>query len=531
MSQRAGSGPVHQRVREQARRDPAARAVIDAEGALSYGELDEASGRVAAALVAAGARPDDRICLLIPKSAHAVAAILGVLRAGCVYVPLDPASPPARLAQVVRTSAPSILLARPDRARLAADCLKELAPHERPGVLDLAAALAAPADGDGPDSPGAPNGLAYLLFTSGSTGRPKGVAIGHANVEHFVTWANEHFGLGPQDRVSGHSPLHFDLSVWDVFGALTAGAELHLVPDQANLLPERTAAFIRDAQLTQWFSVPSVLTAMAGRDVLSRVELPHLRRLIWCGEVFPASGVRYFAERLPRVRMTNLYGPTEATIASSYYEVENRPWPEDAAVPLGLPVPGEQLRVCGPDRAPVPAGTIGDLYIGGAGLGPGYWRDPQRTAEAYHESPPGSGLRWYRTGDLASVDATGLFHFHGRQDRQIKSRGHRIELDDIEVALSALPEVEQCAVIAVPDERSGQCEIAAVCVPAPGFEPTSAALRGALAQRLPPYMLPRAWRFVPKLPTSQSGKIDRRALADTLERPGPAAVPRNEEQR
>ena len=166
---------------------------------------------------------------------------------------------------------------------------------------------------------------AYILFTSGSTGTPKGVVITHHNVSEFVAWANGHFGVADDDRQSAHSPLHFDLSVYDLFGTLAAGAELHLVPPEVNLLPNKVTQFIRDHQLTQWFSVPSVLNAIASRDVLREGDFPALRRLLWCGEVLPTPTLIYWMERLPHVRFTNLYGPTETTIASSFYTVPSTP--------------------------------------------------------------------------------------------------------------------------------------------------------------------------------------------------------------
>src|SRR5213078_2537104 len=195
--------------------------------------------------------------------------------------------------------------------------------------------------GSWPDEPPAsvnsPRDPAHILFTSGSTGIPKGVVITHENVEHFVTWANSYFGTLPGDRVSGHPPLHFDLSTFDVFGTFASGAQLHLVPPEINLLPNALAEFIRVSELTQWFSVPSLLSYLAKFDVVQFNDFPTLRRLLWCGEVFPTAALRYWMARLPHVTFTNLYGPTETTIASSYYTVPTCPEHDGVAIPIGTP--------------------------------------------------------------------------------------------------------------------------------------------------------------------------------------------------
>src|SRR5439155_1251806 len=237
--------------------------------------------------------------------------------------------------------------------------------------------------GDPLDYRNTPAHPAHILFTSGSTGTPKGVIIPHSNVIHFVEWARRYFNLGPTDRVSGHPPLHFDLSTFDVYGTFASGAQLHLVPPEINLLPTALAKFIRDAELTQWFSVPSLLSYMAKFDVVRFNDFPALRRLLWCGEVFPTPALRYWMTRLPHATFTNLYGPTETTIASSYYTVPTCPEDESEAIPIGTPCEGEELLVLSETLRPVSPGEVGNLYIRGVGLSPGYWRDPEKTRAAF----------------------------------------------------------------------------------------------------------------------------------------------------
>jgi amino acid adenylation domain-containing protein len=363
---------------------------------------------------------------------------------------------------------------------------------------------------------------AYILFTSGSTGAPKGVVITHANAMQFIRWAINYFGINPDDRISGHPPLHFDLSVFDIFGALAGGAELHLVSPELNLLPHKLAAFIRDVPLTQWFSVPSILNYVAKFDAVQFNDFPALRRVLWCGEVFPTPALIYWMKRLPHVRFTNLYGPTEATIASSYFTVACCPEDEKTTIPIGTPCPGEELLVLDENLAPVPAGKVGDLYIRGVGLSPGYWQDPEKTAAAFLTCPNntnGSG-RIYKTGDLAKIGNDGLVYFLGRADSQIKSRGYRIELGEIEAALNSFEVLKECAVVAINTNGFEGTTICAAYVPQPESDIALGSLRRELGKLLPNYMMPAKWMGLDKLPQNANGKIDRRALRERFQEDG-----------
>jgi amino acid adenylation domain-containing protein len=355
--------------------------------------------------------------------------------------------------------------------------------------------------------------VAHILFTSGSTGEPKGVMITHANVSAFVSWANDYFGTRPGDRISGHPPLHFDLSTFDIYGTFRAGAELHLVPAD-TLLPRHLGEFITSHALTQWFCVPSTMTYMAQFGGLTDGGFPTLERVLWCGEVLPTPVLAQWMRAVPQATFTNLYGPTEATIASSYYTVPGIPADDTAPIPIGTPCAGEELFVVSGRGQPAQQGDIGELCIAGAGLSPGYWRDPQRTSAQFAADPrPGRDReRAYRTGDLARVGEDGLLHFLGRTDSQIKSRGYRIELGEIEAAVNALAEVGECAVVAVKSDGFDGTTICCAYAPANGVRLEPPAMRIALAASLPAYMLPTRWAPMDALPRNGSGKIDRRAL-------------------
>jgi len=516
---------LHDFVAAQAARQRHATAVVMRGDRLSYGELESASNRLARVLLATGCRPGDRVCLASPKSPWTIVGMLATLKIGGIYVPLDVASPPARVARIVVSADPACILASGDAAERLIDklgSLELLQDGPRIGWLDRSAPTGAAFGLDAilraSEAPvpgrGAPQDPAHILFTSGSTGEPKGVVITHANVLAFVEWAMRRFGTVPSDRVSGHSPFHFDLSTFDIYGAFAAGAQLHLVPPDATLSPKTLAEFIRESELTQFFAVPTALAYMARFDVVRTGDFPALKRLLWCGEVLPTPVLAYFMRRLPHVEFTNLYGPTEATIASSHHTVRQCPSNEQEPIPIGSACDGEELLVLDDDLAPVAPGTIGQLYIRGVGLSPGYWRDPEKSRDAFvTQARDGSAIRRaYRTGDLAKIGDDGLVRFVGRADSQIKSRGYRIELGEIEAAANTLEGLIECAVVAVETHDFDGHAICLAYVCARATEVTPPRLREQLASLLPAYMLPSRWLRLDVLPKNQNGKIDRRAL-------------------
>lgn len=488
---------------------PTAISIVHGDERWTFAELAARAAALADRLVENDVRRADRVCLLADKTPEAIAAMLAIASIGAVYVPLEPASPSPRLARMLRTLAPCHLLAQSRHANLAGECseiLGDCAPRIH-WLEHVEAATSATLRVDA-----RPDDVAVILFTSGSTGDPKGVPLTHEGIAHFVEWSNGYFAPSPGDRLSCHPPLCFDASLWDVFRSLSSGAQLHLVPAAASLLPTKLADFIRSSRITQWASVPSMLAAMAARDVLFPEDFPDLRKVIWYGEVFATRALRYWMSRLPHVEFTNTYGPTEASITVSTYRVPAIPRDDDDVLPIGQPVTGKQMLVLDDERRPVPAGVVGDLYVGGAGISPGYWQDPARTAAAFVELEPGSGQRWYFTGDRAAIDRNGVTWFHGRIDRQVKSRGCRIELDEIACALSGVAGLAESAIVAVPAPAFGGVRICAAYAPVPGTERAPSAIRADLVKLLPSYMLPTRWLVVDELPKNRNGKVDHRAL-------------------
>lgn len=515
-------------VAASAERTPERCAIFDEDGAIAYGDLERRANRLARALIALGCRRGDRVAFAVPKSIDAIVCQIATLKAGAAYLPIDPAGPARRAAKILDACEPVCVIVGPASAAMIADATALTS--ARPRIVwmsaDAPTRLAvdlrrADLDAFDPEPPAVARGeddLAHILFTSGSTGDPKGVTITHANARAFVDWGVDFFGIDASDRVSGHSPLHFDLSTFDIFGAFSAGAELHPTPARLNLLANKLVDFMRARRLTQWFSTPSPLVLIAKADLVRQDDLPELKRLLWCGEVFPTPSLRTWMNRLPHVRFTNLYGPTEATIASTYHALDAAPAADDARVPIGRPCDGEDALVLGADMKPTPVGELGDLYLSGVGLSPGYWRDPAKTDAAFFEADLEDGpRRLYRTGDLAMRGEDGLLYFAGRKDAQVKTRGFRVELGEIEAAIGGLGLPMEAVVVSYP---AGGFEGAAICcafAPEPGLDVTPAELRLRLKDRLPSYMTPSRWRRFDALPRNANGKCDRVALRRLFE--------------
>ncbi len=518
------AAPVHALFDAQAARTPDAVAVAHRGGTLTYGELSRASSRLAHALRARGVGPESRVGVCVERSPEMLVAILGALKAGAAYVPLDPQYPRERLALMVEDSGISVLLTRerlfaalPGSA--AADVVFLDADRER---IDAQ-----------PDTPpGAPvfaEGTAYVIYTSGSTGRPRGVAVPHGALAGFTAAAREAYGVGAEDRVLQFASIAFDASAEEIWPALLSGARLVLRTEE---MLDSARAFL-DACGEQGITLLDLPTAywhelVAGLADGEGGELPDSVRLVIIGgERALPERLRAWRERFGgRVRLVNTYGPTEATVVATLCELHGG---DDAAggprhVPIGRPLGHARAYVLDARGEPAPVGVPGELHLGGGGLARGYLGDPARTAERFVPDPfsGAAGARLYRTGDRVRWLPDGTLEFIGRVDHQVKIRGFRVEPGEVESVLARQPGVEDAAVVARED-GPGQLRLVAYVVPERGAAPSVATLRAALRGELPPYMLPAAWVVLDALPLTRNGKVDRRAL------PAPDAVPAERE--
>ncbi len=523
---------VHDLLARSAERFPERPAVVDGDRVATYAELDAAANRLGRALVDVGVGHGDRVGLYLDKSLEALTGIYGILKVGATYVPLDPAAPPARLGGIARDAGLRVLVTGSEKAEQWPRLIAAGAPVETLVVPNAEQKLEAPAGvrtltsaslaAHDPDPLGgrrrASSDLAYILYTSGSTGTPKGVMLSHLNAMAFVDWAVDEFEVTETDRLSSHAPLHFDLSVLDLFAAASAGAAVVLVPQQLSLFPVELSRWMGEAEISIWYSVPSILTFLVLHGRLQETPLPKLRTILFAGEVFPTKHLHRLMELLPGVRFANLFGPTETNVCT-WYEVPEWKGEPPASIPIGKAIRDVEVFAVGEDGASVPPGEVGELYVRGPTVMQGYWGDEERTRATLLRDWQGSsdGHPVYRTGDLAYVDGNGDWIFLGRRDSQIKSRGYRIELGDIEATLNLHPSVLECAVVAVPDDVVTN-RIKAYVVPRGPLEEDE--LTRFCIERLPRYMAPETYDLRPELPRSSTGKIDRRALADEAVRAG-----------
>jgi amino acid adenylation domain-containing protein len=513
-----------------ARRHPDRHAVESREGTLTYRELDELSGRVAATLSSAGIGRGDRVGILMPKHHRGVAVMLGVLKTGAAYVPVDPSAPARRAALIlVDCAVAALFTTRAHLAQLHEHATElptlrtvilldgtDVPARPDPPTLVPWAAVEAADPAVSRDDVAIETDPAYLLYTSGSTGLPKGVILTHRNAMAFVEWGAAAFDVGPEDRLSNHAPLHFDLSVFDIYVALRSGSCVAIVPDRLAPFPMELARWIDHERITVWYSVPSALTRMLLHGQMERFAYPHLRAVLFAGEVFPIKYLKQVMERFSGARFFNLYGPTETNVCT-YHEVARPLSAESTDIPIGRSCANIECFALTDDAAVASAGETGELLVRGPTVMPGYWGLGERSRTVLPPDPRNDAFeeRVYRTGDLVRVDDHGRFWFLGRKDHMVKSRGYRIELGEIEQALYAHEGVREAAVVPVPDEEIGARLIAFVA-PRDGADLDAAALQAFVAGRIPRHMVPEAIHVREALPRTSTGKTDRQALAATL---------------
>jgi amino acid adenylation domain-containing protein len=492
---------LHRLIEEQVRRTPDAVAVSSERGRLTYAELDRRAGQLALALRRRGVGPDTLVGVCLERSPELVLALYGILKAGGAYVPLDPDYPKDRLAFMAEDAGAPVLLTQAS--------LAGRVPAGGATVLRLDADWPAiAADAGGPVAPPdtTADHIAYMIYTSGSTGRPKGAMVPHRGIVNRLLWMQAEYGLTAADRVLQKTPFSFDVSVWEFFWPLLAGARLVLARPGGHRDSAYLVRLIGEQGVTVLHFVPSMLQVFLDEPGLE--GLTSLRHVICSGEALPWEAQEKFFARVP-ARLHNLYGPTEASVDVTCWEC--RRGDPSRAVPIGRPIWNTRIHVLDERDRPCPVGVPGELCIGGVGLGRGYHNRPELTAAKFiasplPEDPPGARL--YRTGDRARWRADGSLEYLGRFDFQVKLRGQRIEPGEIEAVLLRQPGVTAAAV-ALREDRPGDKRLAAYVSPA-GCD--AEALRGRLRAALPEYMVPATITPLAEMPLSPSGKLDRRAL-------------------
>ncbi|HDS3534881.1 TPA: enterobactin non-ribosomal peptide synthetase EntF [Klebsiella quasipneumoniae subsp. similipneumoniae] len=497
-------------VADQARKTPDAPALADANWQFSYREMRQQVVALAQLLRQRGVKPGDSVAVALPRSVFLTLALHGIVEAGAAWLPLDTGYPDDRLRMMLEDARPSLLIASEDQLARFSDI---------PGLESLCYQQPLAVADDAPLVLSKPDHTAYIIFTSGSTGRPKGVMVGQTAIVNRLLWMQDRYPLSADDVVAQKTPCSFDVSVWEFWWPFIAGARLVMAEPEAHRDPQAMQQFFAHYGVTTTHFVPSMLAAfVASLDADSVAACRTLRRVFCSGEALPTELCREW-ERLTGAPLHNLYGPTEAAVDVSWYPACG---PELAAVtgssvPIGWPVWNTGLRILDAAMRPVPPGVAGDLYLTGIQLAQGYLGRPDLTASRFIADPFAPGERMYRTGDVARWLANGAVEYLGRSDDQLKIRGQRIELGEIDRAMSALPDVAQAVSHACVFNQAAATggdarQLVGYLVSDSGLPLDTAALKARLAEQLPPHMVPVVLMQLAELPLSANGKLDRKAL-------------------
>ncbi|MAE67766.1 MAG: D-alanine--poly(phosphoribitol) ligase [Phycisphaeraceae bacterium] len=494
---------------------------------LTWAQFARRCNALAHCLVAQGVRRRDRVGIYLNKSLDTAIAIYGIMKTGAAYVPLDPSAPVGRLATVAIDCGLSHVVTQPGRrsrlGKMAADCGLQCAVGLDPDpefplrCVGWDEVDEHPGDA-APDVGTMEQDLAYVMYTSGSTGQPKGIMHTHHSGLSYAYWAAQVYEVGPTSRLTNHAPLHFDLATFDYFAGALGGAATIIVPEEVMRLPASYSQLLEDERITTFFTVPFTLVQLLLRGVLDQRDLGALRWIIFGGEPFPVKHLRAIMQALPATRFSNMYGPAEVN-GCTYYHVPPLEEGREEPISIGPICPNMEALVVDGDDQLVPDGEPGELLVRTPTMMRGYWNQPGLNAKAFYRRTAGSDQFeevFYRTGDLVIRRADGCFDFLGRKDRQVKTRGYRVELDEVEAALASHPEVAEAAAFAVGDgEGSHRIEGAAIGLE--GREVEASDLIRHASDRLPWYAVPARVEVMQALPRTTSGKIDRRALREAAE--------------
>jgi amino acid adenylation domain-containing protein len=517
---------VHQRFDEISRKCSGQTALHFQGESISYQDLRLSSNQIAHSLRRHSIQRGDRIAIVLPKSINSIRAILGILKADAIYVPIDFRTPQRRMEEIITDCSPSGVIC--DRSTINRMGSALLLNKNRPTLWVLGAEKGDGSEGgvlceddiqeernDEPDYSNIDKDVAYILYTSGSTGKPKGVMISHLNIFNYINWATDYFQIHGNDHILNTSLFHYDMSTFDIYGALHTGATLTIVPEKVLLFPNRIIDIIEQRSISIWKGVSSLLAYIAKLHSLDHGRMSTLRKIIFSGENLPTKYLMEWMRTYPEKEFHNAYGPTECTGISTCYKIDQIPSDSTARIPIGKACANSEVfSLCdGPRLAR--AGEIGELYIRGSSVGQGYWNDEEKTQLAFVRNPLNerSDEIVFRTGDLVKQLDDGNYVFCGRKDLQIKHMGHRIELGEIEYALQGVEDVRDAAVI-VATENGDENEQIVAFVEIDG-ETDVDDIYERLKDRLPQYMMPTKIKAVHQIRRLENGKIDRLHLGSS----------------
>ncbi len=503
---------LHTLIEEQVARTPDAVALRFENQQLSYRELNARANQLAYLLRERGIQPDQFVGICLERSLEMVVGLLGIIKAGAAYVPIDPDYPAARVEFMLEDSQVTVLLTQ-SQCLLSLPAVQAMAQQADKTVLclDTASAELARFSTDNPPLINTPKQLAYMIYTSGSTGKPKGAMNPHRAIVNRLQWMQEAYQIDSSDVVLQKTPFSFDVSVWEFFWPLLTGASLTLAKAGGHRDPDYLAQLIADAGVTTLHFVPSMLQIFLQQNDLAQ-RCPSLKQVMCSGEALPFELQERFFACLPQVKLHNLYGPTEAAVDVTHWTCRSDSGLSQ--VPIGYPIANIQIHILDAELQPVPIGVAGELHIGGIGVARGYFNRPELTAEKFIADPFSSDpeARLYKTGDLARFRPEGWIEYLGRLDNQIKLRGFRIELGEIEAALVQHPAVQESVVIGWKERADMPPRLVSYLGVKAADKPSPSELRQFLHDKLPEYMVPSMFIVLDALPLSPNGKVDRHAL-------------------
>jgi amino acid adenylation domain-containing protein len=472
-------------------------AVVDPSGdSWTFGQLNDVADAIAEVVQSQGVLPGDRIGIAMSKGSKAVAAMFGILKARAVCVPLDINSPSTRAAAILEDCGVGFLFTDAGLETVGGSTIADWtrlprSPLQRP-----------------PQVPRPSTDLAYILYTSGSTGSPKGVMLTHQNAASFVEWSSSVFAPTANDRFSNHAPLHFDLSVLDVYLSIKHAASVHIISDDLSKNPRGLVEFIQQRKLTFWYSAPSILGLMAEFGKLERNPCATLRTVLFAGEVFPVKSLRLLANYWQHPAFYNLYGPTETNVCTFARIPSMIPDDRSEPFPIGWPCSHCSVRIAGNGS------DEGALQVSGPSVFRGYWNRPIETRHCLSHQ---DGVTWYDTGDIVRSDPVDGFRYVGRCDRRIKRKGHRIELGDVETNLLRVPTIKEAAVVVLDDNNNGNKVVAFVTLSQVGAS-SNPLLKSSASKVLPLQMIPDEFVAIDTIPRTSTAKVDYQRLIELARR-------------